>query len=75
MGCIYGVYVEFIIFGVKMVFWYIEMKCNFKCFKEVCKEIEVGKMSGVVGIFVNILFEIEVYVCEYLGIDIVVVFI
>lgn len=33
MGCIYGVYVEFIIFGLKFVFWYEEMKWNFECFK------------------------------------------
>lgn len=30
-------------------------------------------MSGVVGIFVNIFFEIESYVCKYLGIGIVFV--
>ncbi len=57
------------LFGVKMALWYTEMKRNLKRFKEVRKEIEVGKMSGAVGTFANIPPEIEAYVCEHLGID------
>ena len=52
-----------------MALWYTEMKRNLKRFKEVRKEIEVGKMSGAVGTFANIPPEIEAYVCEHLGID------
>ena len=37
-----------------MALWYTEMKRNLKRFKEVRKEIEVGKMSGAVGTFANI---------------------
>ena len=52
-----------------MALWYTEMKRNLKRFKEVRKEIEVGKMSGAVGTFANIPPEIEAYVCKHLGID------
>ncbi|MGX0424781.1 adenylosuccinate lyase [Staphylococcus epidermidis] len=69
MGRTHGVHAEPTTFGVKMVLWYTEMKRNLKRFKEVRKEIEVGKMSGAVGTFANIPPEIEAYVCEHLGID------
>ena len=49
-----------------MALWYTEMKRNLKRFKEVRKEIEVGKMSGAVGTFANIPPEIEAYVCKHL---------
>ncbi|MDY4021476.1 MULTISPECIES: adenylosuccinate lyase [Staphylococcus] len=69
MGRTHGVHAEPTTFGVKMALWYTEMKRNLKRFKEVRKEIEVGKMSGAVGTFANIPPEIEHYVCEHLGID------
>lgn len=69
MGRTHGVHAEPTTFGVKMTLWYTEMKRNLKRFKEVRKEIEVGKMSGAVGTFANIPPEIEAYVCEHLGID------
>ena len=43
-----------------MALWYTEMKRNLKRFKEVRKEIEVGKMSGAVGTFANILLKLKV---------------
>ena len=46
MGRTHGVHAEPTTFGVKMALWYTEMKRNLKRFKEVRKEIEVGKMSG-----------------------------
>ena len=69
MGRTHGVHAGPTTFGVKMALWYTEMKRNLKRFKEVRKEIEVGKMSGAVGTFANIPPEIEAYVCEHLGID------
>ncbi|MEN2055836.1 adenylosuccinate lyase [Staphylococcus haemolyticus] len=69
MGRTHGVHAEPTTFGVKMALWYTEMKRNLKRFKEVRKEIEVGKMSGAVGTFANIPPEIEQYVCDHLGID------
>ena len=69
MGRTHGVHLEPTTFGVKMALWYTEMKRNLKRFKEVRKEIEVGKMSGAVGTFANIPPEIEQYVCDHLGID------
>ncbi|MEM0639855.1 adenylosuccinate lyase [Staphylococcus lugdunensis] len=69
MGRTHGVHAEPTTFGIKMALWYTEMKRNLKRFKEVRKEIEVGKMSGAVGTFANIPPEIESYVCKHLGID------
>lgn len=74
MGCMYGVYVELMIFGLKMGLWYEEMKCNLECLKCVVVEVEFGKMLGVVGMFVNIDFFVEKYVCEKLGILLVLIF-
>ena len=69
MGRTHGVNAEPTTFGVKMALWYTEMKRNLERFKQVRKEIEVGKMSGAVGTFANIPPEIEAYVCEHLGLD------
>ncbi|EHY92994.1 adenylosuccinate lyase [Staphylococcus saprophyticus subsp. saprophyticus KACC 16562] len=69
MGRTHGVHAEPTTFGVKMALWYTEMKRNLERFKQVRKEIEVGKMSGAVGTFANIPPEIEAYVCEHLGLD------
>ncbi|TDM13970.1 adenylosuccinate lyase [Macrococcus bovicus] len=68
MGRTHGVHAEPTTFGLKMALWYMEMQRNMKRFKEVRKEIEVGKMSGAVGTFANIPPEIEAYVCKELGI-------
>ncbi len=69
MGRTHGVHAEPTTFGVKMALWYTEMKRNLERFKQVRKEIDVGKMSGAVGTFANIPPEIEAYVCEHLGLD------
>lgn len=67
MGRTHGVHAEPTSFGIKMALWYTEMKRNLERFKQVRKEIEVGKMSGAVGTFANIPPEVEEYVCEHLG--------
>lgn len=64
MGWIYGVYVELIIFGLKIVWWYFEINWDIECFEYVVVGVEVGKISGVVGIFVNILLFVEEFVCK-----------
>ena len=51
-----------------MALWYTEMKRNLKRFKEVRKEIEVGKWWSSRNIC-QYSPEIEAYVCEHLGID------
>src|SRR5699024_1185308 len=66
MGRTHGVHAEPTTFGIKMALWYMEMKRNLERFKNVRKEIEVGKMSGAVGTFANIPPEVEAYVCEHL---------
>ncbi|WP_031546603.1 adenylosuccinate lyase [Salinicoccus luteus] len=69
MGRTHGVHAEPTTFGIKMALWYTEMKRNLERFRNVRKEIEVGKMSGAVGTFANIPPEVESYVCEHLGLD------
>ena len=69
MGRTHGVHAEPTTFGIKMALWYTEMKRNLERFRNVRKEIEVGKMSGAVGTFANIPPEVEAYVCEHLGLD------
>ncbi|WP_020008031.1 adenylosuccinate lyase [Salinicoccus albus] len=67
MGRTHGVHAEPTTFGIKMALWYTEMKRNLERFRNVRREIETGKMSGAVGTFANIPFEVESYVCENLG--------
>lgn len=69
MGRTHGIHAEPTSFGIKMALWYEEMKRNLERFKQVRKEVEVGKMSGAVGTFSNIPPEVEEYVCEHLGLD------
>lgn len=67
IGCSYGIYVELIMMGLIFVCFYVEMDCNCICLVVVCEEVVIGVIFGVVGIFVNIDFVVEEYVCVKLG--------
>lgn len=69
IGRTHGIHADITSFGLKWVLWYAEMQRNLVRFKNACKDIEVGKMSGAVGNFANIPPFVEEYVCEHLGID------
>lgn len=68
MGRTHGVHAEITTFGLKFALWYDEMKRNLRRFKEACKDVEAGKISGAVGTFANTPPEVQDYVCEKLGI-------
>lgn len=69
IGRTHGIHADITSFGLKWTLWYAAMQRNLKRFKEACKEVECGKMSGAVGNFANIPPFVEEYVCEKLGID------
>jgi len=68
IGRTHGVHAEITSFGLKWALWYDEFNRHLKRFVQVRKEVEVGKISGAVGNFVNTPPFVQDYVCEKLGI-------
>ncbi len=64
IGRTHGIHADITSFGLKWALWYDEMNRNLKRFKEVRKEIEIGKISGAVGNFVNTPPFVQDYVCR-----------
>lgn len=75
IGCLYGIYVELIMMGLKFVCFYVEFVCNWVCFVVVCDEIFICVIFGVIGMFVNVDLFVEVYVVEQMGLIVELVFI
>ncbi|MCF0116211.1 MAG: adenylosuccinate lyase [Erysipelotrichaceae bacterium] len=69
MGRTHGVHAEITTFGLVFALWYEEMKRNLERFKDACKDVECGKISGAVGTFANTPPFVQDYVCEQLGIN------
>lgn len=67
MGRTHGIHAEPTTFGLKCALWYAEMLRNKDRFEQAADQIEYGKISGAVGTFANIPPQIELLVCEYLG--------
>jgi len=67
MGRTHGVFSEPITFGLKLAIWYEEINRNLERIKNAVKIISVGKISGAVGTYAFIDPEIEIMVCEELG--------
>lgn len=68
MGRTHGIHAEPTTFGFKCALWYAEMLRNRERFIAAARDVEFGKISGAVGTFANIPPQIELLVCEYLGI-------
>lgn len=68
IGRTHGVHAEPTTLGLKMTVWYSEMERNLKRFQRARRQLEVGKISGPVGSFSHLPPEVEVAVCERLGI-------
>lgn len=68
MGRTHGIHAEPTTFGLKCALWYAEMLRNRERFVAAARDVEFGKISGAVGTFANIPPQIELLVCEYLGI-------
>ncbi|BDU67679.1 MAG: adenylosuccinate lyase [Candidatus Tyloplasma litorale] len=69
IGRTHGVHAEITSLGLKFTLWYDEMQRNIQRFKKASKNIEVGKLSGAVGNFVNTSLEIQDFVCDKLEIN------
>ncbi len=67
MGRSHGIHGEPLTFGLKLALWYEEMKRNRIRLIAAREDIAVGKISGAMGTFAHLEPEVEVYVCEKLG--------
>ncbi len=67
MGRSHGVHAEPITFGLKFALWYEDMRRNLSRMRRAKEVISIGKLSGAVGTFSNILPEVEEKVCKKLG--------
>ncbi|MCM8818392.1 MAG: adenylosuccinate lyase [Candidatus Omnitrophica bacterium] len=64
IGRTHGIHAEPITLGFKIGTWYFEFIRNKERMKRAIEEINVGKISGAVGTFSNVLPEVEEYVCN-----------
>jgi adenylosuccinate lyase len=69
IGRSHGIHAEPITFGLKNALWHEEMTRNIERWKQSLEVISVGQISGAVGTYQHIDPEIEILVCEKLGID------
>ena len=69
IGRSHGIHAEPITFGLKNALWSEEMKRNIKRWEKALDIISVGQISGAVGTYQHIDPEIEILVCERLGIS------
>lgn len=67
IGRTHGIHAEPITFGLKLAIWYDEMRRNLRRLEAALETISYGKISGAVGTFAHLEPEIEVYVCEKMG--------
>ena len=67
IGRSHGIHAEPITFGLKNALWYEEIKRNIERWERSLEMISVGQISGAVGTYQHIDPEIEILVCEKLG--------
>jgi adenylosuccinate lyase len=67
IGRTHGVHAEPITFGLKMAVWYEEVLRGRNRLLRARETIAVGKLSGAVGTYATLPPEVEIYVCEKLG--------
>jgi len=67
MGRTHGVHAEPITFGLKLLSWYQELKRDRDRVAQAVETNSVGKMSGAVGTYANLHPDLEMLVCERLG--------
>ncbi len=68
IGRTHGIHADITSFGLKWALWYDEFSRHLERFKQVRKEVEMGKISGAVGNFANTPPEVQDYVCKAMGI-------
>ncbi|MCX7917602.1 MAG: adenylosuccinate lyase, partial [bacterium] len=64
IGRTHGIHAEPVTLGFKIGTWYFEFLRNKERMQRAIEEINVGKISGAVGTFSNIMPEVEEYVCR-----------
>ncbi len=69
IGRTHGVHAEPITFGLKMAVWYEEMLRSRQRLVHAREMIAVGKLSGAVGTYATIPPEVEIHVCDRLGLQ------
>ena len=67
IGRTHGIHAEVMSFGLKYALWYDELKRLKLRFLQIRDEIEVIKLSGAVGNYANLPFEVESIAAEILG--------
>ena len=66
IGRSHGILAEPMVFGLKFLNWYNQLKRAYKYFKMSKEDVEQGQISGPVGTYSNISPKIEKRVCELL---------
>jgi len=69
IGRTHGIHAEPISFGLKYLIWREELKRHLTRFELALADVRVGKMSGAVGTYQHIDPEVEIRVCENLGLS------
>ncbi|HEX5435425.1 MAG TPA: adenylosuccinate lyase [Candidatus Angelobacter sp.] len=69
IGRTHGIHAEPTTFGLKLANWYAETERNIARFERSAEEMRVGKLSGAVGTFAHLEPEMEVRICERLGLQ------
>ncbi|MBN2288097.1 MAG: adenylosuccinate lyase [Candidatus Glassbacteria bacterium] len=67
IGRSHGVHAEPITFGLKLALWYDELNRGARRFRTAVEDASYGMVSGAVGTYAHLEPEVEVYVCEKLG--------
>lgn len=67
IGRTHGIHAEPMTFGMKMLLWLAETDRNIERLQKAIETISVGKLSGAVGTYANINPEVEIRVCDKVG--------
>jgi adenylosuccinate lyase len=70
VGRSHGIHAEPMTFGLKLALWFDEMRRNRIRMEHAVETVSVGKLSGAVGTYANILPQVEAYVCRKLGLKV-----
>jgi adenylosuccinate lyase len=70
IGRTHGIHAEPITFGLKVANWYAENQRNIERFARAAAEMRVGKISGAVGNASHLGPEIEMRICQRLGLTV-----
>ncbi|MFA5008559.1 MAG: adenylosuccinate lyase, partial [Candidatus Omnitrophota bacterium] len=64
----HGVHAELYSFGLKFLYFYDDLKKEYKLLKESLNYVSCGKISGAVGTFAHFDPKVEEYICKKIGI-------